>query len=171
MQRVLLNASIKSVIVLLHALLMLLPVKGHAQEKEARQVNNAVYVELLGNAGYLYNLTYDRTIYTKEKRKFSIAIGAQYLPESSLSNEDLLSTSHQLNLFFGVKHHFETGIGLVIDYGNGDQAYLARIGYRYQDPGGGVFFRIGFTPVFVQDILERSSIVLPWAGLSYGRTF
>ena len=39
---------------------------GQQAEKSFRQ-KNTLYLELLGNAGYLYNITYDRILFSKNK--------------------------------------------------------------------------------------------------------
>lgn len=72
---------------------------------------NSLYVELLGSAGYLYNITYDRTVFVKEKNHVSTALGVQCFPKSGGWNR--LSFSPQISYFYGVKHHIELGVGMV----------------------------------------------------------
>ncbi|MEB2786427.1 hypothetical protein [Algoriphagus persicinus] len=48
-----------------------------------------------------------------------------------------------------------------------------RIGYRYQKPEGGFFFRVGYTPFFIVPVRagKRWSIDPYWAGVSFGKSF
>ena len=56
-----------------------------------------------------------------------------------------------------------------------DQNILARIGYRYQKPEGGLFFRVAYTPTMVFDnsaIAEDPIYFLPFSvGISLGVSF
>jgi hypothetical protein len=122
---------------------------------------NAVYLELFGSAFAKYNITYDRIIYSKQKRNLSAALGAQYLPIRSERMDRVVSITPQINYFYGIKHHFETGLGLAY-FAKDDFYFPLRLGYRYQKPEGGFFFKIAFTPHF------SGGWVLPWAGIAFG---
>jgi hypothetical protein len=104
------------------------------------------------------------------------------------------------NWLLGKKsHHFELGIGLTSllvnpnsNVGTDSYTYMTpKIGYRFQRPNGGLFFRATVTPMIA--ILNVSSIkynnetyrqfstlnnvaglgyaAFPWPGLSMGYTF
>ncbi|MDX2188785.1 MAG: hypothetical protein SFY32_02885 [Bacteroidota bacterium] len=172
---------------------------GFAQEKEQvpnelpKIKKNTVFVELLGN-GYLYSLNYDRVINYKSKFKQTFRIGLAYLPFSPLSEIHL---PFEYNFLFGKKDgHFEMGIGLTPalwtyqyisenDTRFGFYNYL-RIGYRYQKPNGGFFFRAGFMTIyhFLGYYFTSNSFVFfapidsrpiyrtsPTIGISFGYTF
>ena len=134
------------------------------------KAKNTIYLEILGNAGYLYNISYDRLLYTKENNNISLGLGAQYLPSSDLSSDYILSVSPQINYLYGVKHYFETGLGFSYDFNVGDFVVPIRIGYRYQKPDGGLFYKIGFTPFYINDLLGSPALI-PWGGLALGWTF
>lgn len=119
---------------------------------------------------YLYNFSYDRIIFTKEKNNVSIGLGTQYFPSSDLVRDYILSVSPQINYFYGIKHHFETGLGVVYDLNSKDLLYQIRIGYRFQKPNGGLFYKIGFTPIYINNFFGSPALFL-WGGLAIGWTF
>lgn len=134
---------------------------------------NTVYIELFGNAGYLYNLTYDRIVFTKGKSNISTGLGAQFFPSSDLASDHIISLSPQVNYFYGHKHYFETGIGVTYDFVSYDMVLPIRIGYRYQKPDGGLFFKVALTPLLTKSypIFGENLTAIPWGGLSVGWTF
>ncbi len=87
------------------------------------------------------------------------------------------------------KNHFEIGIGYTLIYSA--QAYINlqkvewdfekyvfsslvpfRIGYRYQKPGGGLFFKVGYTPVLdLSSQREKIYLHLLHGGISIGKSF
>lgn len=48
-----------------------------------------------------------------------------------------------------------------------------RIGYRYQKPEGGFFFRVGYTPIFILPTGGREGWIFEprFAGISFGKSF
>lgn len=54
-----------------------------------------------------------------------------------------------------------------------DSLIPLRIGYRYQKPEGGFFFRVGYTPFFNVPVGEGKSWSFDpyWAGVSFGKSF
>ena len=86
-------------------------------------------------------------------------------------------------------HHLEAGVGFTSFLDQGVEldldAYEAstkiafgailpfRLGYRYQKPGGGFFYRVAYTPFFDLPFSEkkRISFQLYHAGLSIGKSF
>lgn len=142
-------------------------------QKNNSTAYNSIYLELFGNAGYLYNISYDRIMYTKEMSSISIALGFQYFPSSDLANDYILSISPQVNYLYGIKHHFETGFGAAFDFKSGDLVIPIRIGYRFQKPNGGVFCKIGLTPLITKSypIFGDGYSLVPWGGIAIGWTF
>jgi hypothetical protein len=135
---------------------------------------NSIYFELLGSAGYLYNISYDRIVLTKGKNHISTGLGFQYTPFSSkLTNNPVSSLSPQINYFYGIKHHFETGLGLVYYFNSSDLDIPIRIGYRFQKPEGGLLFKVALTPLLTKSypIFGEGLLLIPWGGIAIGWTF
>ena len=96
----------------------------------------------------------------------------------------------EFSAFWGrSNHHLEFGIGIIpywetilqIDPDTSEttdkKVFSAgvplRIGYRYQKPGGGFFYRVGYTPFFNLPVggRENWSFQPIFAGVSIGKSF
>ena len=143
---------------------------------------NTIYGEILGSAFSFYNISFDRIIYHKEDRKISLAIGTQYQARSYFGGNDwMTSISPQINYLQGIQHHLELGIGYVylasvsgIRITDGVWGIPLRIGYRYQKPEGGIFFKAAYTPsILDRRILDKdkTSFLFLWGGIALGWTF
>lgn len=139
--------------------------------------NNTVFFEGLGN-GMFGSLNYDRIFYRKNIFSASFRIGFAMFETGGL-------LPMELNLFWTGKKpafHTELGFGYTplvwADY-NMMLAFL-RFGFRYQQPKGGLFFRVAFTPLyqFEYNYIDSYSgntgfdggFFLPWMGFSVGYT-
>jgi len=143
-------------------------------ESDKSKAKNSVYIEMFGNAGDFYNITYDRLVHSKGNNNISTGLGIQYFPSSDLSApDDIFSISPQINYFYGIRHHFETGLGLAYDFNSGDLIIPFRIGYRFQKHDGGLFCKVGFTPFLTRSypIFGDGFSLIPWGGLAIGWTF
>ena len=140
---------------------------------------HAVYGEAFGNA-LLYSVNYERRLNDRVIGRIGLSVAPFEDDEGGETETVVLvplmvsSISHPRS-----NHHFEAGIGLLIaggervelaDFGDDDESFstavgTATIGYRYQRPGGGFVFRAGLTPLFDFETL------LPWLGVSFGRSF
>lgn len=166
-----------------------------AQETvEKFTARNGLYLEVGGSSGR-YAVNYSRIFYQKGKLKLNASAGFS-LVRSSLDFDTYASTKWlpvlpvEFTGFYGKRnHHLELGLGLVsyldqkIDM-NPDTfefypttvfgaALTTRLGYRYQKPEGGFFFRIGYTPFFAVPIGGREdwSFQPYFAGVSFGKSF
>ncbi|WP_332912602.1 hypothetical protein [Algoriphagus boritolerans] len=92
-------------------------------------------------------------------------------------------------LFGKSNHHLELGMGITsyltrslafnsetfenIDKVVFDAAIPVRIGYRFQKPEGGFFFRVGYTPVINFPTGGKGGWGFDpyWAGISFGKSF
>ena len=162
---------------------------------------NTFFIEALGNSLF-YSLNYDKILFQKRNLFISNRIGIFYLPAGGGNYK--FGIPLEINFLLGKKQHFfESGLGISYLYfddfywltdGQGqifeivDQKInwvfiTGRIGYRYQKPNGGFFFRVGFTPLF-QIIDKRkdkyygmyaqpgpSMSILPFGGIGIGYTF
>jgi hypothetical protein len=128
---------------------------------------NSLYAEFLFPS-FNYVLNYGRIFYQKERLKISASAGFSLLYKKG--NEPIHQAYWvpvylaEISAFYGKsKHHLELGFGF---YTYREKSYifdvnfprnireepywgktiLPRIGYRYQKPAGGFFFRAGYTP-------------------------
>lgn len=151
---------------------------------------NAVYLDLGGNAGQ-YAFSYGRVFHQKGKLKLSASAGFSMWYQGSGSNTRWLpAIPVELTAFYGKSnHHMELGAGVTSYLGSilyFDQETFetvdkvvfgailpVRIGYRYQKPEGGFFFRVGYTPLINIPIREGKTWNLEprFAGLSFGKSF
>ena len=168
-----------------------------------------VFFEVLGS-GLLYSINYDRLLNLNKKIKNSITLGASFFINQR--SETILALPMSYNFIFGKrKNHLEIGAGFspfifsgtylifpksgnlatsnysyysqITDY---SLSFVPKIGYRYQKPTGGFFFRFALTPIiglfayttgsnqydgfsYFDD--TRGTGILPWAGISLGYTF
>lgn len=182
-------------LLLLIVFILCFPIRASAQEgAEVFTAKNAIYGELGGSSG-LYAINYGRIFYQKNKLKLSGSLGFSMVNRSS--PQPLLSSywspviPAEFTVFWGKsRHHLELGIGITPysmrllhhDLGNPgiplekvswSAEVPLRIGYRYQKPEGGFFFRFGYTPIFSLNIhINESADFFPlWGGISFGKSF
>ncbi|MDN3687647.1 hypothetical protein [Cyclobacterium jeungdonense] len=165
--------------------------RGTAQTETVRfTAKQAVYLEVGGNAGR-YAFNYGRIFYQKGKLKLNASAGfsmfhhrlnakTTWLPVVPLEISAFYGKSnHHLELGMGVTSYLTRSIGFnsetfqTIDKVVFDAAIPLRIGYRYQKPEGGFFFRVGYTPFLAMPIKPRKYWAFQpvFAGLSLGLSF
>jgi len=156
---------------------------GQATKDSTSISKNTIYLELLGNGG-IYSFNYDRIILTKKLFKISGSIGISYIPPFVRYNHTL-TYPIEINFLYGKKNYFELGIGYtpVFNLYKEDifkiydiYSYpVLRIGYRFQKPNGGFFFRTGLLLYFVKNefITDYSNYSnnKTWISLGFGYTF
>jgi hypothetical protein len=139
---------------------------------------NAYYVELGGN-GLLYSVNVDRRILPAMGVRVGVGVVPLLLGLSVDDRASLITIPVMAYFLTGPgRSHMELGAGATFTsaefkwdtFGDADESASAfiptgTIGYRYQAPDGGRVFRATLTPVYLFDE------VIPWVGLSYGRTF
>lgn len=150
-----------------------------------KPAKNSIFFELGGNGG-LYSVNYDRLIFSKKNFKISGRIGGSIMPYE-IKNPRLYVFSYpiEINFFYGKKSNIEIGIGCTpvflqysLDILKTYYIYanpIIRLGYRYQKPNGGYYFRAGmliysvvysFPGYYADWYTDRL-----WLGLSFGYTF
>lgn len=160
-------------------------------QKEAATITakNAVFLELGGNAAY-YSFNYERIFQQKGALKWAARGGVSVVPVRIQSKRYLgtILPIEIIALYGGSKHHLEAGAGVspylhpYTDINSWEIKYEGhkpgviipfRLGYRYQKPEGGFFFRVGYTPfiVFHSQVKNRSSFTWLHGGLSVGKSF
>jgi hypothetical protein len=151
-----------------------------AQEKETQYSQNAIFAEGLG-PGIFYSINYDHRF----TPNMSIRVG---FTSWSLPGLFLIGETNVTAFPITVNHligkgasHLELGIGImptIVSF-SGQEIFFgtqvsgsstvvlgtANIGYRLQPNEGGIFFRIGFTPLFTFQKFQ------PWGGVSLGASF
>ncbi len=173
-----------------------LPFQVFAQkETETFTARNSVYLELAGNAGR-YAFNYGRLIYQKGAFMVIGSVGFslwqdRYRVEGSTIWYPVLPLEFSA-LIGRRKHHLEFGLGITpyllpeINFSSVSGTFVQtkgpnfvrtivpiRVGYRYQKPEGGFFFRVGYTPFFgVPDRMKENWYFQPiHAGLGLGVSF
>jgi hypothetical protein len=146
------------------------------------KAKNAVYLELGGNA-FGYSLNYERIVYQQNMLQVGARIGVSLVPENTffgIASYPIVPLE-MIALFGKRTHHLETGIGVTpyvgyqyyvgaigVDFLKEklEAAVTFRLGYRYQKPNGGFMARVGIMP-----FLSSDGYLLPWAGISIGKSF
>lgn len=165
-------------------------------DAEVFTAKNAVFVELLGNSAG-YGLNYGRIFHQKNRMKISGSVGFSALYQKPVefvhSSYWIPAFASEVTAFFGKsRHHLEYGAGFFtfqdrdfifdtsVPGNHREEAYWdatinARIGYRYQKPEGGFFFRAGYTPMvsfFNSKNAEKPVDFFPFGvGISLGVSF
>jgi hypothetical protein len=191
----------KYILLALFGLLTMVQHKAFAQEEteskaEVFTAKNSAFAEFWGNSGG-YSLNYGRIFYQKNALKLATSAGFSLLFESE--DEPLHSGyivpafTAELSSFYGKsKHNLELGLGFNTSYQKSyafdedfpnniretpywHKSLVPRLGYRYQKPTGGLFFRASYTPSVafssIEDSEDGNSFVPFGIGVSIGISF
>jgi hypothetical protein len=185
------NFQHKSSLFLVLAFILSISLEATAQtEPETFTKKSGIYLELGGSSGR-YALNYNRIFHQKGKLKLNASAGFSMWPKKFDSKTIWLPTVPiEVSAFYGKSnHHLELGMGVTsyltrslafdsetfenIDKVVFDAAIPVRIGYRFQKPEGGFFFRLGYTPVINLPTGGRGEWGFDpyWAGISFGKSF
>jgi hypothetical protein len=177
-----------------------LSVFGQEKNPASNLERNTIYAEAFGQ-GFCYSLNYDRLFNADKRFMNSFTAGFVYVPKSmGFGDGTYIGVPLSYNWLLGKKsHHLELGVGLTALLVNPNSntvtdfyTYLTpKIGYRYQRPSGGLFFKATLTPMI--DVMHVSTYkfeagktrnfssfnnvvglgyaAFPWPGLSIGYTF
>jgi hypothetical protein len=207
------NLAMKKIILTLGVVISAITSFSQETTNQETVKRNTFYVEAFGQG--LYNsLTFDRLYRMDKKIKTSFSGGLTLIPSSELF---VIATPFSYNYLLGQNNHkLELGLGataMFIRRGNirsselyydnignlQEKSYIGheydyfsyltlKVGYRYQKPEGGAFFRATFTPTIAginlvsapgnsyrMELFENAAFfgqkVMPWAGVSFGWTF
>ncbi|GMQ30301.1 hypothetical protein [Algoriphagus confluentis] len=150
-------------------ILIFIPSYLFAQEDSFQgDPKNSVFLEIGGNAGQ-YAFNYGRTFHQNGNVKLIGSLGFSFWADP-IEGSTIWKPALPVELVALVgkkRHHLELGVGFTsfiesqidseftaggIVQTEGDSFFAAlipfRIGYRYQKPNKGFFFRIGYTPFF-----------------------
>ena len=159
-------------------------------EAETFTAKNAIYLDIGGNAGQ-YAFTYGRLITQKNALKVMGSVGFSlwadrvdgstvFNPAVPLELSGLIGNgNHHLELGLGVTPHLATSLDFNPETSELEDKVVfgslipLRIGYRYQKPEGGFFFRVGYTPFFTVPLGGKEDWVFTpiFAGVSFGKSF
>ena len=177
----------KKIIIFLVCFSVILSAGVFAQQaKDTTKIaKNTIYTELIGFS-YYYSINYDRLLFCKNKFKIAARIGVSFFPNlnNNISIMDVFSFPFEVDLLYGKKHHLEVGFGgkplikvyssdLLKVYDN-YISYGLRIGYRYQRPAGGFFFKFDIVPIVLLPRIwpnEEKFLVIPPIGFGIGKSF
>lgn len=158
---------------------------------ETFTAKKAVYLEVGGSSGR-YAINYSRIFHQKGKLKLNASAGFSMWPNEKIDSKTiwLPVIPVEVSALYGKSnHHLEMGFGFTsllgtsLDLVSGtfefrdkvvfDAFIPLRVGYRYQKPEGGFFFRVGYTPII--DFPPRTggnwSFNPYHAGVSFGKSF
>ena len=121
------------------------------------------FLELGGTAGF-YSVNTDIIFLYRPSYQLSGRLGFFF---TGYINSIPLELCQSIGI--GNNSFFETGIGIIpwIEKNSKYIGIVTRIGYRYQDPNGGLFLRVGYTPLLFPNSSAGNPI---WFGLSLGYT-
>lgn len=192
----------KSLVISSFLVLFFSTVYSQEQARTADIERNTVYVEAFGQ-GLAWSANYDRLFNTNKTFMNSLTVGITYVPEfvGFGVGDTYVGIPVSYNWLLGKKsHHLELGVGLTSMFviaantGGSDIFYLAaapKVGYRFQRPQGGLFFKATVTALidvfhvdsysflndrysrlsYFNDVLGIGYPVFPWPGVSVGYTF
>ena len=161
--------------------------KAQAQSEFCTDLKkNTVFFEVGGN-GVLYSLNYDRLFDISRKFKASTRIGLHFSENLNDNGNRYIGFPLEVSGLYSIfnnKHFLELGTGLTLmndnDFSLNHKTTLFilafRAGYRYQKPQGGMFFKIGFTPLYDFYIINPKDHIIysTWflfGGIGIGYTF
>ena len=164
---------------LLFCLLLMVGFPASAQNyRDSFRARNAVYAELGGN-GDLVSVNYDRIVYQKSMVKAAVRIGIasnQFFSDEEPGFYPVVPIE-ALGMVGRFQKHFEFGLGYTRRFTYEPDLlrnlYFSRIGFRYQNPTGGLVVRVGFTPFLSTESNTKSpgAAFIPRFGFSMGRSF
>ncbi len=186
------NFQHKSSLLLVLILVFVISFGATAQtEPETFTAKNAIYLEVGGSSGR-YAVNYSMIFHQKGKLKLNASAGFSMWRNKINDFETIWLPVIPLEvtaLYGKSNHHLEMGFGFTslldrtLDFDSETleledkvvfgAAIPLRIGYRYQKPEGGFFFRVGYTPFFKVPLGVREDWVFTsiFAGLSIGKSF
>lgn len=175
---------------LLASLLLVLLSSFYLQAQEepapAFTAKNALYLEVGANAIY-YSINYERIFYQQANFKMAARAGVSAIP-INIANKNYggyILPLEIVGLLGKSKHHLEVGTGITpywmphqirgfeeeFDSYKFNAIIPIRIGYRYQKPEGGFFFRAGYTPFYSLEEGMIRPFILLFGGVSVGKSF
>lgn len=183
--------KIYNLLILSCLILVSFSISAQDNNEKPIKANRAVYLELAGN-GVIYSINYDKIFHQKGTFKSSYRVGISLYPRNYDRVYANVYLPVEINGMYGKRNgHFEFGLGVtpsyinygtfdlnnfdreVLDYSGLGLAVFGRLGYRYQKPDGGFFFRVGINPI-IADIRPRKDnryFYGPYGGLSFGKSF
>lgn len=184
----------RSILIAVLSVLALFSFQVAAQRSaETFTARNSVFLEVGGNAGQ-YAFNYGRMIHQKGILKIVASAGFAlwadpiagstiWMPVVPLEVSTLIGKRrHHLELGLGITSYLEAEVNSSWESGTLVQTKGAshldavlpfRIGYRYQKPEGGFFFRLGYTPFLAMPNKSREYWVFQplFAGVGIGKSF
>lgn len=160
-------------------------------EPETFTAKNAIYLEFGGSSGR-YAVNYSKIFHQKGKLKLNASAGFSmwrnkmndfktiWLPVVPLEFSGLYGRkNNHLEMGFGFTSYLDRTLEIDSEtFEFSDKvvfgAYIPlRVGYRYQKPEGGFFFRVGYTPIINVPVRAGKSWSFDpyFAGISFGKSF
>ena len=160
---------------------LLLPGKLLAQRYRTAETFSAMmsaYFELAGNGDtYSFNLEQLFLQNAQFKTGLRIGIGSNFFFLSEEDSTYPIVPVEAVALMGRRSKHFEFGLGYTRRFTDNPDLlhdmYFGRLGFRYQQPGGGLLVRVALTPFLSTETNIRTPgpALVPRFGISIGRSF
>ncbi|PTX18175.1 hypothetical protein C8N40_107215 [Pontibacter mucosus] len=163
---------------LLFSFLLLAQVAQAQRRPGTFTARNAYYLEVSGSSD-TYSLNFDRIVYQYYNFKAAVraGVGTNLFFQEGEPGVYPIVPVEALGMIGATQNHVEFGLGYTRRFTDHpdlmQNMYFARIGFRYQDPRGGLLVRLAVTP-FVSPENKSDTpglAVVPRFGLSIGRSF
>lgn len=172
--------------------LLIISVLNLLGRTENQNAKSTIHVDVLGEAITPVSIHYDRLIYDLNTSYVSVNAGLGYFPKKDDDYKPILGIPISVSWNLGKKnHHLDLGVGMTYSSGFTQKRTreepsdpfelivkssiygMARVGYKYQKPTGGFFFKLGITPVVELVKLEGSDLATsyPFFGIGLGVSF
>ncbi|WP_439880019.1 hypothetical protein ACSX1A_12715 [Pontibacter sp. MBLB2868] len=160
--------------------LLLCPLQLRAQHEflKSFRAKNAVYLELSGN-GDTYSVNFERIFFQRVEFKTGLRVGVGtnlfFIPEEP--GPYPIIPVEAIGMLGRNRKHFEFGLGYtrrLTDHPDLlHDMYFGRLGFRYQNPNGGLLVRVALTPFLSAESNVRTPglALVPRFGLSIGQSF
>lgn len=138
---------------------------GQVAENHNKFSRHSLFAEFGGNAP-MVSINYDfRTPIKNDRISHAFTMGMTHHFENL---KDFVAAP-QYNLLIGKLLMAETGAGVTLPFLYlHNWVVIPRLGIRYQKPGGGMMYRLAFTPILSPG---DSKVFLPMFGFSVGYSF
>lgn len=160
-------------------LTLLLTSMAHAQRYPGTfTARNAYYVEVSGTSD-TYSFNFDRMLYQRYNFKAMLraGVGTNLFFQKEEPGVYPIVPVEALGMIGATQNHIEFGLGYTRRFTDHpdllQNMYFGRVGFRYQDPRGGLVVRLGVTPFISPENKSDTPgvAVVPRFGLSVGRSF
>lgn len=137
-----------------------------------------IYLEIVGSQLLGTGVMYEYVGPLQGQHKYAIGAGLGFALESTTDEGPNYAGLFQpgFSYLYGQTHHLEIGAGIIMgtsfsDAGSSGFLPVGRLGYRYRPHDKGWMYRITLNPVYFHKFVFEDNVILPFLGVSIGRSF